>query len=71
MTATQDAAAPEIGPTAVEKARLCVRAAIMYDYDGESYTAIARELGLRDADHARRAADVARSMIETADGGDP
>ena len=56
--------------TGLENARLCVRAAIMHDHDGESYTAIARALGLRDADHARRAADAARSMIETADGGD-
>ena len=71
MTATLDGAPPKITPVAAENARLCVRAAIMYDHEGESYTAIARMLGLRDADHARRAADVARNMIETADGGDP
>ena len=60
---------PKLSTAAMEKARICIRAAVMHDHEGESYTAIARMLGLRDADHARRAADVARSMIEAGDGG--
>jgi hypothetical protein len=69
MTAAPDAA-PPLTITGLEAARTCVRAAIMYDHEGESYAAIAHMLGLRDANHARRAADVARSMIEAGDGGD-
>ena len=53
----------------LEKARTCVRAAVMYDDERKSYALIARMLGLRDADHSRRAADVALSMIEAGDGG--
>lgn len=68
---TVPAAGPKMTVTGLENARLCVRAAIMYDREGESYTAIARILGLRDADHARRAANAARSMIKAGDGGDP
>jgi len=68
MTVTQGVA-PLLTVTGLEAARTCIRAAVMYDYEGESYTAIARMLGLRDADHARRVADVARSMIEADDGG--
>jgi hypothetical protein len=71
VTATQDAVPqPKLSIAGLENARICVRAAIMHDYEGESYTAVARTLGLRDADHAKRAADAARSMIEAADGGD-
>jgi hypothetical protein len=64
MTVTQDAPAPlKISPALAGKARTCIRAAVMYDREGESYPAIARALGLPDADHARRAADAARAMI--------
>ena len=66
-------AAPDVAPpltiTGLEAARTCVRAAVMYDDERKSYALIARMLGLRDADHARRAADVARSTIEAGDGG--
>jgi hypothetical protein len=70
MTATQDAPAP-MTVTGLEAARTCIRAAVMYDHEGESYTAIARMLGLRDADHARWAAGMARSMIDLPEQGAP
>lgn len=64
MTATSDdALPPTFTPVTLEKARLCIQAAILHG-EGESYEAVARVLGLRDADHAKRAADVARSMID-------
>jgi hypothetical protein len=63
VTVTQDAPAPKVSITGLEAARLCIQAAILHG-EGESYEAVARVLGFSSAEQARKAADVARSMID-------